>query len=207
MLSVLQQVRDMPWLAKNEMRRWLAWPWIRMAFLWHGVPWGQGWRIFGSPIIQRHRGSTIALGDGLTLRSWKRSNPLAPTQPVVLATRSASSSVHIGDNCGLTGSVIVAEDHISVGDRVLIGANVTITDTDFHPLDPQERQEDINAGRSAPIAIGDDVFIGMNSLILKGVAIGNGSVVGAGSVITQDVPAHTIVAGNPASVIRVLKNS
>jgi len=107
----------------------------------------------------------------------------------------------------LTGSVIVAEDHVSVGNRVLIGANVTITDTDFHPLDPQERQEDINAGRSAPITIGDDVFIGMNSLILKGVAIGDGSVVGAGSVITQDVPAHTIVAGNPASVIRVLQNS
>jgi acetyltransferase-like isoleucine patch superfamily enzyme len=90
---------------------------------------------------------------------------------------------------------------VVLGDRVLIGANVTLADTDFHPLTPEGRAADINAGKHAPIHISDDVFVGMNSLILKGVTIGQGSVVGAGSVVTRDVPARTIVAGNPARIV------
>jgi hypothetical protein len=69
----------MPWTAGLELRRRLAWPLVRAQFAWHGIEWGAGWKIFGRPILQRHRGSRIALGDGCTLRSWPRSNPLAPT--------------------------------------------------------------------------------------------------------------------------------
>jgi hypothetical protein len=202
--SPVQKIRDMPWLAGLELRRRLAWPLVRLQFAWHGIDWGRGWRVFGRPILQKHRGSRIALGDGLTLRSWPRSNPLAPTHPVVLSTRSAQAEIVIGDDCGFTGTTLVADASIRIGNRVLVGGNASIVDTDFHPLTPEGRLEDINAGTSRPIEIGDDVFIGMNSLILKGVTVGDGSVVGAGSVVSRDVPPHTIVAGNPATVVKEL---
>ena len=199
--SPIQTVRDMPWLAGLELRRRLAWPLVRLQFAWHGIAWGQGWRLFGRPILQKHRGSQIEAGDRLTLRSWPRSNPLAPTHPVVLSTRSAEAEIVIGDDCGFTGATLVAASSIQIGDRVLVGGNASIVDTDFHPLSPEGRRKDINAGASRPIVIGDDVFIGMNSLLLKGVTLGDGCVVGAGSVVAQDVPPRTIVAGNPARVV------
>lgn len=195
----------MPWQATNELRRLLALPYIRLMFAVHGVAWGRRWRILGMPIIQRHRRSTITLGDGVTLRSWRFSNPLAPNHPVVLATRTAQARIQIGDDCGFTGGAIVAAERIQIGCRVLVGANCTITDTDFHPLEAAVRQQDILAGAHRPVVIEDDVFIGMNCLILKGVTLGRGSVVGAGSVVTKDVPAGVIVAGNPARVIRPIQ--
>ena len=204
MTDRLRDALAMPWRLTNEARRRLAYPYIRAAFATHGVAWGDGWRIFGMPILQRHRGSTIALGDGLGMRSWPRSNPLAPRQPVVLSTRTAEARITVGADCGFTGAVLVAAERISLGDRVLVGANVSIVDTDFHPLTPEDRECDLNAGACAPIMIHDDVFVGMDSLILKGVEIGEGSVVGAGSVVSRDVPPRTVVAGNPARPVRTL---
>jgi len=168
------------------------------------MSWGRGWKIFGRPILQRHRGSRIAMGDGLTLRSWPRSNPLAPTAPVVLSTRRADAVIEVGEDCGFTGTTLVAADRITIGDRVLVGGNASIVDFDFHPLTPEGRAEAINAGAAAPIVIEDDVFAGMEALILKGVTIGQGAVVGAGAIVTQDVPPRTVVAGNPAEVVGVL---
>jgi len=199
--SALDKVGRMPWLIPLDLRRRFAWPLVRAQFAWHGIAWGRGWKIFGRPILQRHRGSRIALGDGLTLRSWPRSNPLAPTAPVVLSTRRADAAITIGDDCGFTGTTLVAADRITIGDRVLVGGNVSIVDFDFHPLTPEGRAEAINAGAAAPIVIKDDVFVGMEALVLKGVTIGEGAVVGAGSVVTQDVPPRTVVAGNPAQVV------
>lgn len=95
----------------------------------------------------------------------------------------------------------MADERIDVGDRVLLGANVLITDTDFHPLDPAVRRETPQAGARAPVVIEDDVFIGTQAVILKGVHIGRGAVVGAGAVVTRAVPAGAIVAGNPARIV------
>ncbi|MCB0207761.1 MAG: acyltransferase [Anaerolineae bacterium] len=195
---MLSNAINTPWRAANHARRLLAYPYIRLCFAWHGLPWGRGWRIFGMPIIQRHRQSTMQLGDYLELRSWVTTNPLAPYHPVVLSTRQAGAWFTIGHHCGLTGATIVAAEHVEIGNRVLLGANTVISDTDFHPLTPWERQQDILNGRHAPVIIEDDVFVGMNSLILKGVRLGQGCVVGAGSVVTNDVPPGVIVAGNPA---------
>ena len=202
--SAGRKARTMPWTVGLELRRRLAWPLVRAQFAWHGVAWGRGWRLFGRPILQKHRGSRIALGDGLTLRSWPRSNPLAPTAPVVLSTRRADAAIEVGADCGFTGTTLVAADRISIGDRVLVGGNASIVDFDFHPLTPEGRAEDFNAGAATPIVIEDDVFVGMEALILKGVTIGEGAVVGAGAVVTQDVPPRTVVAGNPATVVRSL---
>lgn len=200
----LRKALDAPWLVFTELRRLLALPFIRLTFGLKGVAWGRGWRILGTPLIQRHRGSVIELGDGLVLRSWRASNPLTPNHAVVLATRSRAAVIRVGRDCGFTGATVVAAELVEVGDRVLVGANAVIADTDFHPLDWRERRLDVNNGRHRPVIIEDDVFIGMNSLILKGVRVGRGSVVGAGSVVTKDVPANAVVAGNPARVVRYL---
>jgi acetyltransferase-like isoleucine patch superfamily enzyme len=200
--NLWQVVWETPWRATNELRRVIAMPYIRMMFRLHGVLWGRGWRIFGMPMIQRYRGSRIELGDGLTLRSWYVSAPLPPRHPVVLATLKPDAVVQIGRDCGFNGTALVAAERIEIGDRVSVGANSIIVDTDFHPLDPIERQYDFRAGRHAVVIIEDDVFIGTQSLILKGVRIGRGSVVGAGSVVTRDVPPGVIVAGNPAQILK-----
>jgi acetyltransferase-like isoleucine patch superfamily enzyme len=203
---VLQKGLDAPWLVLTELRRLLTLPFIRLMFWLKGVRWGGGWRILGMPLIQRHRGSVIKLGDGLVLRSWRTSNPLTPNHAVVLATRARAAVIKVGRDCGFTGVTIVATERVEIGDRVLLGANVTIVDTDFHPLSWQERQLNVNNGKHSPVVIESDVFIGMNAVILKGVRIGRGSVVGAGSVVTKDVPASTIVAGNPAQILRYFDN-
>jgi acetyltransferase-like isoleucine patch superfamily enzyme len=198
----MQQVINTPWKISSEIVRWLAYPRARLLFAIHGISWGEGWRMHGVPIIQKHRQSVMKFGDRLGLRSSSGSNPLSPNHPVVICTWQAGAVVEIGDDFGMTGGTICAAERIVIGDRVAVGANTTLVDTDFHPLDPVLRRIHPQAADTAPIHIEDDVFIGMNCLILKGVTIGCGSVIGAGSVVTRDVPPATIAAGNPAKVIR-----
>jgi len=197
--ETLRQAQAMPWKASNEIRRLLILP---LAY-WRlrGIEVGAGWRLYGLPIIQRHRQSRIRIGRGANLRSSPRSNPLGPNHPVILSTRRPGAQLTIGDDFGMTGGSLVCDERISIGDRVWLGANAVIIDTDFHPLDPQMRRVSPLNAAAAPVEIADDVFIGMNTLILKGVHIGAGAVVGAGSVVSRDVPPGAIVAGNPAQVV------
>jgi acetyltransferase-like isoleucine patch superfamily enzyme len=123
------------------------------------------------------------------------------------------SYCYVGENSKLWSAV-----DLSIGDRVLIGHNTSIFDSDTHPLNPAERHREyvaiITKGhppeinlREEPVIIEDDVWIGCNVVVLKGVTIGRGAVVGAGSVVTKNVPPHVIVAGNPARVVRALSPS
>ncbi len=123
----------------------------------------------------------------------------------------------IGDFTLLNGAIIMAEERVKIGSHCLITWNVGIADCDFHPLDPVLRRQDAEALapfmkdrpprpslRTAPVIIRDNVWIGMNSTILKGVTIGENSVVAAGSVVTKTVPENVVVAGNPAVVTKEL---
>jgi serine acetyltransferase len=110
--------------------------------------------------------------------------------------------LHIGENTGFSGVSIYCTNSISIGMYCNIGVNVAIWDTDFHPLDYLERRVTIESAKKAPIVIGDDVFVGANSIILKGVTIGNRSIIGAGSIVTRNIPADEVWAGNPAKFIR-----
>lgn len=197
----MRRALDAPWKLWGELARWLAYPRARLLFAYYGIPWRRGWRLHGVPLIQRTRGSTLLIGDRLGLRSSLVSNPLAPAHPVVLCTWQPQAELVIGDDFAMTGGVICAARSIRIGDRVTVGANCTIIDTDFHPLDPVERRLHPNDAPAAPVVIEDDVFIGMHSLVLKGSRLGRGCVIGAGSVVTRDVPAGRIAAGNPARVI------
>lgn len=202
---MIASVLDTRWKARNEVGRWLTYPWIRLSFALNGIPWGQGWRFYGMPIIQKHRDSQIRFGPYLQLRSSARSNPLGANRPVILATWRAEAVLEIGERFGMTGGTICTAERVSIGHRVTVGANTTIMDTDFHPLDPVQRRQHPEAASTAPVTIEDDVFIGLQCLILKGVTLGQGCVVGAGSVVTRDVPAGAIVAGNPAKVVGSLQ--
>jgi acetyltransferase-like isoleucine patch superfamily enzyme len=198
-----RQALDTPWKTLNEIDRFLVYPGARLIFMMNGIPWGRNWRIYGIPTIQKHRGSHMSFGAGLGLRSTVRSNPLAPNHPVTLVTWSAGACLEIGSDFAMTGGVLCAAERISIGANVAIGSNTTIVDTDFHPLDPQERRRN-SSGMASPVIIEDDVFIGMNCVVLKGVHLGQGCVVGAGSVVTKDVPSWAIVAGNPARTVGII---
>jgi len=193
------------WKLWNALESGLIYPWVRLLFAVNRIPWGQGWRFYGVPVILKHRHSQMSLGAGLQLRSSLRSNPLGPNHPVTFCTWQAEAVLEIGNNFAMTGGTLCAAEKIMIGDNVAVGANTTIMDTDFHLLDPVERRARPTEARTAPVVIEDDVFIGMNCLVLKGVTIGRGSVVGAGSVVTRSVPSGVIVAGNPAQVVRSLE--
>lgn len=125
--------------------------------------------------------------------------------------------VRIGNYCYFTNAVLLCEMEIVVGNYVLIGWNTTIADTDFHPIAPAARIADaiacspLGKGRPRPriackpVVIEDDVWIGPNATILKGVRIGAGAIVEAGSLVTRDVPPGARVIGNPAQIISELE--
>jgi acetyltransferase-like isoleucine patch superfamily enzyme len=123
----------------------------------------------------------------------------------------------VGDFTLLNGALVMAEEKIDIGSYCLISWGVGIADSDFHPLEPAQRLIDAQALApffkdrpprprltTAPVKICDNVWIGMNAVILKGVTIGQNSVVAAGAVVTKSVPANTVVAGNPAAVVKTL---
>lgn len=119
--------------------------------------------------------------------------------------------VYIGDD-----SIISCADSVRIGSGVLIAHGVQIFDNDAHPLEAGARAghwQNLNRGAGhqadvdipkAPIVIGQYAWLGFNSIILKGVTVGEGAIVAAGSVVTSDVPAGAVVAGNPAKVVRSL---
>jgi acetyltransferase-like isoleucine patch superfamily enzyme len=121
--------------------------------------------------------------------------------------------VQVGDYCYFTNAILLCELSLHIGSYVVIGWNTTITDTDFHPLAPALRIADaiacspIRGGRPRPaiaklgVIIEDDVSIGPNATILKGVRIGAGSFIEPGALVTRDVPSRSRVGGNPATVI------
>ncbi len=201
------RIWDTPWKIRNEIWRCVCYPRVRLLFALNGIRWGQGWRIHGVPIVQKHRRSSIKFGPRLGLRSSVRANPLGTNHPVIIATWHERACLEVGEDFAMTGGTLCAAQRILIGNRVSIGANTTIVDTDFHPIDPVLRRSAPGDARTAPVVIEDDVFVGMNCLILKGVTIGRGSVVGAGSVVTADVPPYAVVGGGPLRLISRLSSS
>ena len=167
-----------------------------------GVMSGRGCSFAGAPSIKMVAGARIRLGNDVAIGSRFDANPLGLPHPTILAALMPDSYIEIGDGTGISGASIVARRSVVIGQRVMIGAGACIWDSDFHPLNPDARRENpTRDARTAPVIIEDDVFIGARALILKGVRVGRGAVVGAGAVVTKDVPPGQIVAGNPARVL------
>ena len=196
------KVFDTPWKITNQIGSWIDLPLVRILFAVNGIAWGKGWRFYGVPIIQKHRLSSMGFGVGLQLRSSTRSNPLGITHPVILATLNSTAQLIIGDDFAMSGGCICAAERICIGNKVAVGANSMIVDTDFHPLRAEVRAIRPQDAQTKPVILEDGVFVGANCIILKGVTIGSGSVIGAGSVVASCVPPGVIAAGNPARAIR-----
>lgn len=146
----------------------------------------------------------IKIGSRVKINSSLSSNPIGgDTKTVLFADKGAK--IEIGDFTGMSNCAIVSKVSVTIGSNVRIGGSTKIYDTDFHSLNLELRiskfDNDIN---SKPIIIEDGVFIGGHSIILKGVTIGERSVIGAGSVVTKNVPSNEIWAGNPAKFIKKL---
>ena len=147
------------------------------------------------------RDPAVVIGDRVAIYGWTS------------FTVGGDGCVEVGDDSVLAGARFMCNAQITVGRRVVISYNVLLTDSDFHPVDPDLRPQEARAisyyGDASdrvpverlPIEIGDDVWIGAQAMILKGVSIGPGARVEAGSVVTRDVEAGATVAGSPARAI------
>ena len=182
---------------------WLGMPRDAVYCLLKGVKWQYTWRFNGLPLIRRRRGGVIEIGTHFTANSMFASNSLGVFQRCIVSA-GAGANLRIGSHVGISGVTIHAAKSISIGDYVMIGSGALITDTDAHPLDPEQRRRG-GCGVSRPVVIEDDVFIGARAIVLKGVRLGRGCVIGAGSVVVRDVPEYKIAAGNPAKVVGDVK--
>jgi len=132
-----------------------------------------------------------------------------------IAFDSSSGVVKIGNRCYLGASTVICHTNVTIGDDVIMSWGIVIVDHDSHTLDWEGRQSDVSdwaRGKKdwtripiRPVIIRDKVWIGFGASILKGVTLGEGSVIAAASVVTRDVAPYTLVAGNPARVVRELK--
>lgn len=166
-----------------------------------GLPWHFSWRFYGRPVLHCFLPGQISAGRDLVLVSKPSHNSLGVFQRTTLKTLTKDARIILGNNVGMSGVSIAARNEVVVGSDVLIGSGAIITDSDAHGIDPNTRFDPAAHIGAAPIKIEDRVFIGARAIILKGVTINYGAVIGAGAVVSRDVPAYAIVAGNPAKLI------
>jgi maltose O-acetyltransferase len=169
---------------------------LRIKLRSHKVAHGK--KIRGNRIIVKNLGQII-VGDHVSLNSFPGGEPYK----TALKTYCENAVLKIGNHCNLNGTMIYCRDSVSIGDFCMFGPGCKIVDNDSHRVvrDVFERRK---SPQSAPIVIRNNVWIGMHSLVLKGVEIGQNSIVAAYSVVTKDVPPNTIVAGNPAKPVKEL---
>jgi acetyltransferase-like isoleucine patch superfamily enzyme len=165
-----------------------------------GVELGKRCDFYGYAKMLRKPGTQIKIGNNCRFRSKTTSNLIGINHRCIIATHRAGAKIEIGDGCGFSGTVIGAFSEIRLGRNVRCGANTLITDSDWHNDDPR-------AGKPRPVCIHDNVWLGYGVIVMKGVTIGENSVIGAGSIVTKDIPSNVIAAGNPCRVIKEINNN
>lgn len=174
----------------------------------NGVTIGKKVRINGKIWIKSENKGSLCIGDRVVINSGFRNNPAGGADKRVVFWTRKNGKIVVGNDVGISNSVIASETRILIEDKVFIGGGTQIYDTDFHSIDDiSERlkyEQDINI-KSKEIWIKEGAFIGAGVIILKGVIIGKQSIIGAGAVVTTNVPDYEIWAGNPAHFIRKVK--
>jgi hypothetical protein len=175
-------------------RRWHIF-WSYLAARWWGVRLGADCVFLGRPLFRRYPGSQIVVGTGCEFRSSSTSNLIGVNHPCIVATLKEKAKIEIGAGCGFSGTAIACSIKIELGNNIWCGANTLIMDTDWHTDDPR-------TGSDAPVTICDNVWLGVNVIVLKGVTIGENTLIGAGSVVTRSLPAGVVAAGVPARILK-----
>src|SRR5690554_5353901 len=158
------------------------------------------------PYIHLKNNSMLYIGNNVMLNSSNYKYHLNMFSGIKILADGENSEIHIGDNTRIHGSCIHAKSKIYIGKNCLIAANCQIIDSNGHETLMERPQDRIfSMDKPREIIIEDNVWIGANCIILKGVKIGSGSIIAAGSVVVNDIPCNAISRGNPAVVIRELK--
>lgn len=188
--------------------------WNRLYFFLLGIKYGKNLRVTNK-IYVRGIGEII-IGDNFLYTSGDCFNSICRNIRGAFFLATPSARIIIGDRVGISSACLWAMDSITIGNDVNIGGDCLIMDNDAHPHDFIERKRDyrrkiskqayLHTIPSAPITIGDDVWIGARCQILKGVHIGDRSIIAAGSIVTKDVPADVVAGGIPCEVIHKLNS-
>lgn len=184
---IVKRFTGLIWKAVNYASAW-----------WWNVKIGKGCKFNGKMHFNSIQECSITIGKNCMFNSNHKSNLIGVYSPCMISTIGKGAVIEIGDNCGFSGTVIGAALHIKLGNNVRCGANTLITDSDWHT-------DDYRTGKDKEVIIEDNVWLGYGVKVLKGVHIGKNSLIGANSVVTKDIPANVIAAGNPCKVIKQIK--
>lgn len=186
----------------------------RIILILNNVTYGQNLKIYNRFYISKHQKAKLSIGNNFIFTSGEAFNPLCRNIRGSIYLPEEHSELIIGNNVGISSACIWAKNSITIKDNVKIGGDCILMDTDAHNLDykirasneidSQGRAIDSITANSSPIVIENDVLIGTRCIILKGVTIGERSIIGSGSVVTKSIPADCIAAGNPCKVIKML---
>jgi acetyltransferase-like isoleucine patch superfamily enzyme len=173
------------------------------SFLFYGNNVKRGsFKTNGVPFISVARGGSCSIGSNFRMNNSIAANPIGRIQKCSFFV-DRNGILNIGNAVAMSYTAIYCSNRITIQDNVMIGGGTCIYDTDFHPLTASDRLADNDEKTaSSPVIIESNVFIGANCTILKGVTIGNNSIVGACSVVTKSIPPNEIWAGNPAKFIK-----
>lgn len=180
---------------------------FKLKLIFNGVKFGKGISCYNAvPSLQINRNSgKINLGDNVMFNAYTGHSWNCKCKILV----KENATLSIGDNSGMNGAMIYASEKIIIGRNVKIGGGSRIFDTDFHSTNYLKRRNIATDGSNArhkPVIIGNDVFIGANCIIGKGITIGDRSIIAAGSVVVKPIPSDEIWGGNPAKFLKDLRN-
>lgn len=177
-------------------------PIAKLQFYLNGIKAKKGLNVKGFVKVHVTRRGKVLIGENLSVNSGHNYNVIGRQQKTILWVEG---ELNIGDDVGMSATAIICNYKITIGNNVMIGGNTVIYDTDFHTLDVSIRNDktlDRNNAIKKEVVIGDNVFIGAHTTILKGVTIGNNAIIGACSVVTKSIPDNEIWGGNPARFIK-----
>ena len=169
-----------------------------LIFKLYGIKIGKKCEFRGKCLVSKAPGSLITIGNDFKCFSVYKEPSFLKCRTSI-QTNESSANLIVGNNVGMGGVKISCFSRIVIGNNVKIGGNTTIMDGDYHP-------EDYRSGDPKEIVIEDNVWIGYSCIILKGVHIGKNTVIGAGSVVTKDIPQNVIAAGVPCKVIKKIED-
>lgn len=163
---------------------------------------GKHFLVNGAMLIRLNKTSVVSIGSNVIINNRLIDNYVGLNKKSTVVVLK-NASLTIGNNSGFSNISIFCKSGIHIGDYCNFGGNCFIWDTDFHQLNYLERRKSNGLNiQTRPIKIGNDVFVGANTIILKGTEIGDRSIIGAGSVVSKSVPADEIWAGNPIRFIK-----